>query len=328
MDMTEMQPLVQAAALEITAQDPDVHTVGVALRWNQPVLRAVRRSSLRAQARALPERVEGLSLLVEEAPQALVPLHKIPGTSVQAATLPEQEQQRPLTLGLQVQNIDHDLRNLDATNGYRTVGTLGCFVQIGSEVQLLSNNHVLAGENTAQINDRIQQPGALEIVPEQVVAELSAFVPLTFVPEGQLGMAEGVNYVDAATARLTPGTDHVRAYQPHHRVRAPGLVRDPRPGEEVYKVGRTTGLTRGRVNAVLVEAGPVGYEGGAAFFRRSFSVQGLMGTLFSSGGDSGSAIVAAQDGALLGLLYAGNGVETYACSAAEALNALGATLAV
>ncbi len=53
-----------------------------------------------------------------------------------------------------------------------------------------------------------------------------------------------------------------------------------------------------------------------------------MGTLFSSGGDSGSAIVAAQDGALLGLLYAGNGVETYACSAAEALNALGATLAV
>ncbi len=53
-----------------------------------------------------------------------------------------------------------------------------------------------------------------------------------------------------------------------------------------------------------------------------------MGTLFSSGGDSGSAIVAAQDGALLGLLYAGNGVETYACSALGALGALGVTLAV
>lgn len=89
MDMTEMQPLVQAAALEITTQDPDVHTVGVDLRWNQPVLRAVRRSSLRAQARALPKRVEGLSLVVEEAPHTLVPLHKIPGASAQAATLPD-----------------------------------------------------------------------------------------------------------------------------------------------------------------------------------------------------------------------------------------------
>ena len=246
MDMTEMQPLVQAAALEITTQDPDVHTVGVALRWNQPVLRAVRRSSLRAQARALPERVEGLSLLVEEAPHALVPLHKIPGASAQAATLPEQEQQRPLTLGLQVQNIDHDLRDGAVARGYRTVGTLGCFVQVKGEMQMLSNNHVLAGENDAQINDRIQQPGALGVVPEQVVAELSAFVPLVFVPEGQLGMTESVNLVDAATARLSAGTDPTTAYLSHHRVRAPGLVRDPRPGEEVYKVGRTTGLTRGQ----------------------------------------------------------------------------------
>lgn len=78
---------------------------------------------------------------------------------------------------------------------------------------------------------------------------------------------------------------------------------------------------------MLVEAGPVGYEGGGAYFRRSFAVRGLMDTLFSSGGDSGSAIVAAKDGALLGLLYAGNGVETYACPATEALSALEATLA-
>ena len=44
--------------------------------------------------------------------------------------------------------------------------------------------------------------------------------------------------------------------------------------------------------AGLVEAGPVGYDAGEAYFRRSFAVRGLMGTLFSSGGDSGSAIVA------------------------------------
>lgn len=255
----------------------------------------------------------------------LVPLYKIPGAEAQAASLPEQAQQRPLTLGLQVQNIAQDVRDGSIGNGYRTVGTLGCFV-LKEVVQMLSNNHVLAGENNASLGDRIQQPGALEGVTEQVVAELSAFVPLTFTPNGQLGMDEGVNLVDAAIARLAAGVDHVRAYLPHHPVSAPSTLREPQLGERVYKVGRTTGLTRGQVSAVLVEAGPVGYDAGEAYFRRSFAVRGLMGTQFSSGGDSGSVIVAAHDGALLGLLYAGNGVETYACPATEALSALEATL--
>lgn len=326
MDFAELQPTVQLAAREIAAQDPDVHTVGLTLRRSQPVLLAVRRATLRAQTTKLPRRVEGLPLRVEEAVHPLVPLYKIPGAQAQAASLPEQEQQCPLRLGLQVQNIAQDVRDGSVGNGYRTVGTLGCFVLRGSAVQMLSNNHVLAGENEARLGDRIQQPGALELVLEQVVAELSAFVPLTFTPEGQLGMDEDVNLVDAAIAELTTGIGHVRAYLSHHPVRAPGLVREPQLGERVYKVGRTTGLTRGQVSAVLVEAGPVGYDAGEAYFRRSFAVRGLMGTLFSSGGDSGSAIVAAQDGALLGLLYAGNGVETYACPATEALRALEATL--
>ena len=328
MDFAELQPVVQAAAREITEQDPDVHTVGLSVRRGQPVLRAVRRATLRAQNTALPRRVEGLPLQVEDVLHPLVPLYKIPGVNAQAATLPEQERQRPLRLGLQVQNINQDIREGTVVSGYSTVGTLGCFAYREGAVQMLSNNHVLAGENKGQLGDRIQQPGALEVVPGQIAAGLSGFVPLTFVPEGQLGMSEGVNVVDAATARLAAGVDFVQAYLPYRPVSAPGTVREPRLGERVYKVGRTTGLTRGRMSAVLVEAGPVGYEGGAAYFRRSFAVRGLMGTLFSSGGDSGSAIVAAKDGALLGLLYAGNGVETYACPAAEALSELGATLSL
>lgn len=328
MDFAELQPVVQAAAYKIAEQDPDVHTVGLSVRRGQPVLRAVRRATLRAQSVALPRRVEGLPLQVEDVLHPLVPLYKIPGVNAQAATLPEQERQRPLRLGIQVQNIDHDVREGTVDSGYRTIGTLGCFVHQGDAVQMLSNNHVLAGEDKGQLGDRIQQPGALEAVPIQTVARLSAFVPLTFVPEGQLGMDEGVNVVDAAIARLAAGVDFIQGYLPHHPVKAPASVREPQLGERVYKVGRTTGLTRGRVSAVLVEAGPVGYEGGAAYFRRSFAVSGLMGTLFSSGGDSGSVIVAAKDGALLGLLYAGNGVETYACPASQALSELGATLSL
>lgn len=330
MDLAALQPLVQRAAREIVSQDPYVHTVGLTKRRGQPVLRAVRLATLRPQGTELPKRSLGLPLLVEETLHSLVPLHKIPGTHTQQTSLPEQEAQRPMVLGLQVQNIDHDLRDGSVNDGYRTVGTLGCFVGQSGAVQMLSNNHVLAGENQATIGDRIQQPGALGAVLEQVVAELSAFVPLQFASEGHLGMAEdeGVNLVDAATARLAAEVNHLQAYLPHHALKAPTTVREPRLGERVYKVGRTTGLTRGQVSAVLVEAGPVGYSAGEAYFRRSFAVRGVMGTLFSSGGDSGTAIVAAQDGALLGLLYAGNGVETYACLATEVLRILKATLSV
>jgi len=324
-NLTDLQATVQRAASELVARDPEVHAVGLATSRGQLVLHAVRRAPLRAQATKLPRHLGGLPLRVEEALHPLVPLYKVPGAQAQVASLPEQDRQRPLVLGLQVQNIDHDLRAGTTRDGYRSVGTLGCFALKGGAVHLLSNNHVLAGENAAQPGDRIQQPGAL-VVSEQVVAELSALVPLTFAPEGQLGMADGVNLVDAASARLTAEVTYVRAYLPHHPVKAPTTVREPRLGERVYKVGRTTGLTRGQVSAVLVEAGPVGYDRGEAYFRRSFAVRGVMSTLFSSGGDSGSAIVAAQDHALLGLLYAGNGVETYACLATEVLSALDATL--
>ena len=53
---SEMQTLVRAAAFEITERDPDVHTVGLGTRRGQPVLRAVRRASLRAQRTSLPKR--------------------------------------------------------------------------------------------------------------------------------------------------------------------------------------------------------------------------------------------------------------------------------
>lgn len=86
--MAKLQPLVQLAAREIAEQDPDVYTVGLTLRRGQPVLRAVRRATLRAQATKLPRRSQGLPLLVEEALHPLVPLYKIPGAQAQAARSP------------------------------------------------------------------------------------------------------------------------------------------------------------------------------------------------------------------------------------------------
>ena len=211
MNYAELQGVVQAAALTISNHDGSVHTVGLSSERGRLALRVLRTPALRAQGAVLPESFEGLPVRVEEALGPPVPLYKVPGASAQVATLPEQAQQRPLALGLQIQNVDHDVREGTVSNGYRTVGTPCCFAPREGEAALLSNNHVLAGENGARPGDRVQQPGALEMVPEGVVAELSAFVPLVFTSEGQLGMASGVNVVDAAVARLAVGVDFTQA---------------------------------------------------------------------------------------------------------------------
>jgi len=332
-DLPDLRKRIKEAAREIALRDPRVHAVGLAARRGELALRAVRNADAllaqdALQAGGPPAHVQGLPVLYEDVSHPLVPLTRLPGVAVQQATLPEQARRRPLALGLQVQNIEHDLRAGAAEAGFRTVGTLGCFVLSGGAPLMLSNNHVLAGENEAEPGDRVQQPGALDVDDDQVVGYLTAFVPLRFSEGGHLGEdTEALNVVDAATARLRDGTPYRQAYLPYHRaLRPPLLVREPSLGERVYKVGRTTGLTRGQVSALEVLTGPVGYGAGAAFFERSFAVRGLMGTQFSSGGDSGSAIVAAKDGALLGLLYEGDGVETYACPAGEVLAALTLTL--
>jgi hypothetical protein len=65
-----------------------------------------------------------------------------------------------------------------------TAGTLGCVVQRDGELFLVSNNHILAMLNQANIGDPILQPGPSDggTLDDQV-AELEAFVPLHFLVE-------------------------------------------------------------------------------------------------------------------------------------------------
>jgi S1-C subfamily serine protease len=92
-------------------------------------------------------------------------------------------------------------------------------------------------------------------------------------------------------------------------------------GDGVFKVGRTTGLTHGTITDVATTVGPVGYDLGDCWFRRSITIEGTNGTLFSDHGDSGSAILNSS-GEVVALLYAGNGTQTYACPIGTVLSAL------
>lgn len=198
-----------------------------------------------------------------------------------------------------------------------TAGTLGCFVQSDElpGTLILSNNHVLANENQAVEGDEVLQPGAFDggTSPVDAVATLSRFEPLR---------KTGNNLIDAAVATLDEsiGFD-ARTLTGLGQLN--GVRIDPLLGDEVVlKVGRTTGVTRGRVSAFEVDDIWVGFDMGVIGFDRQIEIAPIEEGPFSLGGDSGSLIVD-EDRRAVGLLFAGNDVDvTYANPIEKVLSTL------
>ena len=152
--------------------DPRVRSLGIGRFGNRYGDRAVRNSraitpqsfALRA---AIPERVGGVPVAYINTPhevehQIQVP-YSGPGSPTVASHVLEQDRCRPLCSGLQIQNYDNDVRTGVISQGIIVIGSLGCFVKLadGSSA-ILSNNHVLGGENRGGQKgaDRIQEAGS------------------------------------------------------------------------------------------------------------------------------------------------------------------------
>lgn len=182
-----------------------------------------------------------------------------------------------------------------------TAGTLGAFVRVSGRLHVLSNYHVLVGSPSASVGDHVLQPGPADggRDPRDRVATLAAYAELR----------PGVTaLVDAAVALLDDGIEVDLAYPV-------GLVTgtaEVRGAEEVEKIGRTTGLTRGRVTAIELDDVVVGYgeKLGELSFDNQIEVEGLGSGPFSRGGDSGSLVYLAEGGegvgTAIGLLFAGS----------------------
>ena len=209
-----------------------------------------------------------------------------------------------------------------------TAGTFGCLVRRGSELLILSNNHVLANVNNAKPGDPIIQPGRYDGgTLDDKVATLAGFVAIDFggdsasckiasTIEKLLNMAAqalgskhrmlayqtspGENLVDAALARPVNPSQFVSQIL---KIGLPKGVAQATLGTSVRKIGRTTDYTQGRITQINVTTS-VDYNGRTATF-----VNQLMATGMSAGGDSGSAVLD-DNGNIIGLLYAGSGRST------------------
>jgi hypothetical protein len=183
-----------------------------------------------------------------------------------------------------------------------TAGTIGagCYdlsslPGIPPRYYILSNNHVLANSNDANIGDPVLQPGPFDggAMPRDVVGRLSRFVPIRF--GGQC------NYVDAALAELPFEMIDRDVYWSGYPASA---AKAAEVGMLLKKTGRTTSFTTGRVAAVAATVN-VNYGGGQV---AKFCNQ-ILTTNMSAGGDSGS-LVLDFDNNPVGLLFAGSSVAT------------------
>ena len=227
-----------------------------------------------------------------------------------------------------------------------TAGTLGCLVNKGGQIFILSNNHVLANSNEASPGDPILQPGPYDggKYPDDHIANLEEFVPISFdekasdcsLTRGLASLFNGIarifgsqdrlkavrtqavgNKVDAAIARPLKNQD-VRA-----EILEIGTINGLAQGElgmAIKKSGRTTGLTTGEIQQVDVA---VNVQYGAGRIAR-FNDQLLAGAM-SQGGDSGSAILD-NGNKLVGLLFAGSDSTTIINRIENVFSALGLSL--
>ena len=213
-----------------------------------------------------------------------------------------------------------------------TAGTLGCLVQRTGQVYILSNNHVLANSNAAQLGDAILQPGPIDGgTSADQIGTLEQFVPIGFESSTSPGCSPlaslmrlfgpakplinepGNNTVDCAIAKPL-SADLV---DPDIlKIGIPTGAGTASLGTQVQKSGRTTGLTTDQITQIDVTVS-VDYGGKIAIYKNQ-----LMAGAMSQGGDSGSAVLD-MNKQVVGLLFAGSNTTTIMNPIQFVLDALG-----
>jgi hypothetical protein len=186
-----------------------------------------------------------------------------------------------------------------------TAGTMGLLLEYATgenvgKAYILSNNHVLAANNTGFVGDPIIQPGQHDsgVAGKDTIASLYRWVPLD---------NQKVNSVDAAVAEVIGESEWHKYVSPYvSKIGIPIDLATAKIDMNVEKTGRTTGYTQGKVisinQTVKVDYGKAGII--------TFKDQ-ICTTSMSKGGDSGSCLFEAGTKKPVGLLFAGTESESF-----------------
>ncbi|NEU58617.1 S46 family peptidase [Halorussus sp. MSC15.2] len=191
-----------------------------------------------------------------------------------------------------------------------SVGEWAVSVSEGDRVRL-SNNHVYARSNAAELGESILQPSPYDGgTAEDAVGEVVGYVPL----------GDGAS-VDVAARSV----DSDRESDEYHDLggRYPTSVRrsglGDLKGDTVVKTGRTTGVSTGEVKATSASVRvQYGDDLGAVTLRDLVVTSDI-----SDGGDSGSPVFLKASGELLGEVFAGSDSVSVLCKAANVESNLG-----
>lgn len=217
-----------------------------------------------------------------------------------------------------------------------SAGTLGIIVKRGGVRFILSNNHVLAVENKAEIGDAILQPGPHDSgTADDEIAKLSEFVPIEFngglipppsdcpiakfivkglnrfakffgrktrIPQPIVPSSDAVNTVDCALARPNKDEDVLDSIL---EIGEPSGEIEGEIGMKIKKSGRTSGLNHSEI-ALIDAVAQVQYSVGTALFEDQL----VTSTPMAQGGDSGSAVLTEDNNKVVGLLFAGSDTIT------------------
>lgn len=176
-----------------------------------------------------------------------------------------------------------------------TAGTLGMIVKDKRTAKpaILSNWHVLVGSASAAPGDQIVQPGPYDggRAPRDTVASLERMI-LDKDGDAAIALLNKVRPFDPSVLDLSVTPDNIA---------------DPQIGDEVVKSGRTTQVTRGRVDGkgryfITYSVGRVGIDG---FIIVPKNRDNPNNEEISMGGDSGSIWLKDGSRTAVGLHFAG-----------------------
>jgi hypothetical protein len=180
---------------------------------------------------------------------------------------------------------------------------------------LLSNNHILAVNGRVPLGSEIVTPGAEDAlgVTQKAIAKFKAAVRLEY---------SGQNYVDCALAEIYNNAEVTSVSPDNVPV---SMVRDANIGLSVFKFGKSTAKTYGRVVDVQADI-LVDYSFGTFAFKDQVLIDGGASD-FAADGDSGALVMASEPGATpsnsaVGLVFAPAGRYTAASPISKVLESL------